>query len=1084
MALTTITRDFIVKSGLRVEGSNSVTTSTAGIGTLSVSGGAAVAGNIIVGSTASIYGATSIQNILNVSGDVTVNNGKAVITAASGNIYTQGNVGVQGTFNSTGTISLNNLFTVDGTTGNVFALGTGYFGSDVGVQGTFNSTGTISLKNLFTVDGTTGNVFAAGTGYFGSDVGVKGAFNSTGTFSVNTDKFTVEAATGNLVSKGTGYFAGAVGVQGAFNSTGTFSVNTNKFTVDSASGNTAAAGTLYVNGNAGFNGNVVATGTVIINSTQAVAQDGSAGALIVQGGAYVGDQLYVSNNATFGTDVYIQGALYVEGGQTVVDSTVITTGDKVIYVSTATTNAAAALGSGLAVGPVGNTHISFEYDGSLGNGGRPNFVSSGGLIADSFAASTTTVAANALVAANGGIGADGDSYINGNLAVSGVVFGTVTQANNLNGGGAKQIAYQSATGVTTFIAAPTVDNQVLSYTAADGLYWNSAGNTTVSTATNIAGGGTGYVPFQTAAGLTDFDSQLAYTSTGPGSYLTVPGLWVSTAYELPTSAGTSGQVLTTGGSGSQATWGDITLNLADGVSGTGSVDLNTTSLTIEAGSNISVSVSGSTFTIGNTYSYSPTDTLDDVTTRGSSTMNSITVGGLTDSALSVNGGLVYTNGSGTLADDANLTWNGTSLTVGGSGGDITMSGGNITGVNNVSAVSLTASDLTSSYVVFAGASGVLTDSSAFTYASSTLTAPNFVASSTTDTTGSSDGALVVDGGVYVAKRLFVDGGTGARILADGNGGGAVAIYGGLDVNNNIYMAGGVATNGGAETKPDLGSAGGAYIGKDLYVGTTATFAGDVFVDGTIFVKGSALTGIDQISGSTATFANLSVTNTATIANLTVTGNITLPSLTLINVTATNFTVTGNTSLQGTTATTLNVTGNATFNSPLTVTDTTDADNQGLGQGALQVTGGINARKNITAGGMLIGGDATIADSGTVPGLYIRNNVQAAGTFDSISGSAPVSIDSWNTTLYTSAKYIVQIVDSGSVYVSEIMIMQVGGNAYISEYGIVNNNGDLGNYSITQSGSNLVLKYTPDSASAMTIQVVRQSILTSLEANYC
>jgi hypothetical protein len=120
------------------------------------------------------------------------------------------------------------------------------------------------------------------------------------------------------------------------------------------------------------------------------------------------------------------------------------------------------------------------------------------------------------------------------------------------------------------------------------------------------------------------------------------------------------------------------------------------------------------------------------------------------------------------------------------------------------------------------------------------------------------------------------------------------------------------------------------------------------------------------------------------------------------------------------------------------------------------------------------------DTGSVDAFYAVNNIQAARTVGSVSGSTPTEIDRWDATLYTSAKYIVQIVDSGSVYVSEIMIMQVGGNAYISEYGIVNNDGDLGEYSIVQAGSNLVLKYTPTSATAMTIQVVRQSIFTAIE----
>ena len=154
MALTTITKDFIVKSGLTVEGTSSVSTSTAGAGTLSVKGGASVAGNIIVGSTATLYGPTTLQNILNVSGDVTVGGGNTVINASSGDIYSSGALGIGGAFNSTGTLSVNTtLFTVDGATGNVVTQGTSYTAGDAGFNGNVVTTGTTTVLNATSATG-------------------------------------------------------------------------------------------------------------------------------------------------------------------------------------------------------------------------------------------------------------------------------------------------------------------------------------------------------------------------------------------------------------------------------------------------------------------------------------------------------------------------------------------------------------------------------------------------------------------------------------------------------------------------------------------------------------------------------------------------------------------------------------------------------------------------------------------------------------------------------------------------------------------------------------------------------------------
>ena len=111
--------------------------------------------------------------------------------------------------------------------------------------------------------------------------------------------------------------------------------------------------------------------------------------------------------------------------------------------------------------------------------------------------------------------------------VSGAVS-TATTATNIAGGTAGALAYNTASGTTTFLALGTT-NYVLTagatspqYVAQSTLSVGSA--TSATTATNIAGGAAGYIPYQSASSTTSF-----------------------------LSAGTSGQVLTSGGSGAP-TW--------------------------------------------------------------------------------------------------------------------------------------------------------------------------------------------------------------------------------------------------------------------------------------------------------------------------------------------------------------------------------------------------------------------------------------------------------------------------------------------------------------------------------------------------
>jgi hypothetical protein len=313
--------------------------------------------------------------------------------------------------------------------------------------------------------------------------------------------------------------------------------------------------------------------------------------------------------------------------------------------------------------------------------------------------------------------------------------------------------------------------------------------------------------------------------------------------------------------------------------------------------------------------------------------------------------------------------------------------------------------------------------------------------------GTSTPAMKIAGGATVSKDLYV--GTTATVA------GQMFVSNAAAVNNT-------STNGSAVNSGAVQITGGLSVNKDLHVTTTATVGGDLYVGGNIYLDG---VGLDTVYGTTGTFLNLISTGTI-YAN---------------NITATNFTVTNFTAI--------NLDANH-----ITVNSTNDYMIYGFdlnpGNEALGVRGAVKTLGNLSVGkvgyfGMNDAGDVSGQSPAgkTINGVFITNSMQAGGTYNGISGSSTSTIDTWDKTVYTSAKYIVQITDSGNIHTEELMVIQDGTNVYMSRYGIVTNNGELGEFDGSISGSNCVITFTPTSATAMTIQVVRQSIITGIE-NYC
>jgi len=86
---------------------------------------------------------------------------------------------------------------------------------------------------------------------------------------------------------------------------------------------------------------------------------------------------------------------------------------------------------------------------------------------------------------------------------------------------------------------------------------------------------------------------------------------------------------------------------------------------------------------------------------------------------------------------------------------------------------------------------------------------------------------------------------------------------------------------------------------------------------------------------------------------------------------------------------------------------------------------------------------------------------------SVSATGATTVDSFNGTLYRSAKYVIQVGDANGNYETrEALVVHDGTTAYITEYAMVYTGNDLiGDASVTMNGNTVELTYTPTSGSA-------------------
>ena len=353
---------------------------------------------------------------------------------------------------------------------------------------------------------------------------------------------------------------------------------------------------------------------------------------------------------------------------------------------------------------------------------------------------------------------------------------------------------------------------------------------------------------------------------------------------------------------------------------------------------------------------------------GESTLASAKVSDLTD-------GRVVTAGTdGALEDSANLTFNGSKLTVTGNAqitSDLDVDGGmNVSGGESTMS-SATVSDLTSGRVVLAGTSGAIEDSGNLTFngsllnvtgavtASGTLTANGDVdlgnaSSDTITATGRFDSDLVpaADGTSDLGtsdnewQDLFIDGTAKIDTLTvDENAGitGNLTVTGNSTFNGNIDLGDATSDTITATGRFDSDLVPSTDGARDL--GTSSLEWKDLYLDGTAHVDTLDVDANAGIIGNATVGGTLGVTGESTLASATV-SDLTAGRVVLAG-TAGAIEDSGNLTFNGSL---LNVTGAVTSSGAVNIDDATQSTSNTTG--ALIVDGGVGIAKNAHIGGTL------------------------------------------------------------------------------------------------------------------------------------
>jgi hypothetical protein len=954
-----------------------------------------------------------------------------VSDTSSNAIYTKGGIGADGSGRFGSSVQIDKFVNIGGvatitdntpaTTENSGALrvsGGAYVGNNLVVMGDNYVKGNSIFVGQVTVIGTSTYVYSTNTVYTDNIIEVHAPSTGT-TWSINDGKdigfkfhyYNTQDNNGFLGrNNATGYldwFSSGTETVNTFSGIyGTFRTGAIKLIGGTTATNTYT-GDLTVTGGAGIGGNLYVGGSIFGIISGNIT--GTATTATNIGGGSAGQIPYQSNT---GSTAFVgpgaAGQLLMSSGTSA--PLYINTGS--IYVGRSETSTYASTSTNIAGGSAGQ----LTYQTALGQTNFVNVGTAGQLLMSS--------------------GTNAPLYINtGSIYVGRSETSTyASTSTNIAGGSAGQIPYQSATGNTAFVATGT-NGQVL-ISAGDfnppGFISQSALHVGLSdlanlatTTTNIDGGSSGSIPYQLDNGLTGF-----------------------------VSIGNLGYVLTSDGTG------PVWLPASGGGGGGGTTNILSSTSTVSVNNFYIPFLSTSSF---DSYVYADPGLRYSPSTHSITSTGSMFASSMYDGNRRVVTSVTPTGGTGIVISSLVSTGTATSFTI-----------------NNFGVTSLLAG--TDTFVT--ASTGTITVWNTSTLQSITnrgsTTTNSISITSTTSSTSTATGALTVSGGVGIGGNLYVASTSyvgGAQIITTAT----LANYAQSFVGGIVPFAVNITSSTQA-TSTNTGSlvvVGGVGIGGDLYVGgniiasrltieyttitTTLVTTDDVIstynttqstgtTSGALIVAGGVGIGKDlRIGGSVFIDGSLSVT-TSTIGTYAVT-SLTAGTDTVVTSSIGNVTVYSTATLQS-----VSDRGSSTTNI-VTISNNTQASSTTTA--SLVVVGGVGIGKDLQIGGSTVNIGSVTANQGFVT----NNTLIASYTSSVINSTSTQNLDTWSTSTYRTAKYVVQAVDTGfspsRIHSSELVVMHDGsGNVYKNEYGITTNLGELGTFNAIVSGDNVQIQFTP------------------------
>ena len=903
---------------------------------------------------------------------------------------------------------------------------------------------------------------------------------------------TIDSATSNLITSGiltstntvnaTSTVTGALRISGGAGIGGNLYAGGNIFSGGSLVITTSTIGTYAVTGVTGGTDTVVSgtTGAISIwnNSTlQTVTSRGASttasisitnttqatntttGALTVTGGvaansAYFGT-LTVQNAATFAGPVTFSGtATYVYSTNTFYTDNIVN-----LHTPPAGPDAAWTLNDGKDIGFKFHYYNTEDRHAALvlsNSTGYLDWYSDGAEGTSTFSSATYgTFRTGAIIAANttqatssltgalqvvGGAGIQRDLWVGGNLYASniiGTITGVTTSTNNLVGGTAGQLVYQSGPNSTAF-AGPGTAGQLLQSSGTNAPVYVNTSGIYVGFADNVRA--------TTSALNTQLPVTFASTTSGMSAALTTDLVRIN-----PSSGALFATTFNGSGSG-------LTANSVPNSALTGNGQI-----TVSTGSN-GIGISGSPVALGGVFTITNTGVHQFLGgTTGLTSTNSTGVVTLTGTLGVANGGTNATGigGAGSVAYSDGTRYQ---FTTGTSGQILVSAGASAPAFTNTGSIYVGAALLANN--VIGGTAGQLLVQSG--------------ANATTFVSTGSQGQILVSqpgapaftstGSIYVGAALFANNATNAtqattasnatNIIGGATGSipyqsaaGTTAFIG-IGSNNTVLQS-----NGTTATWVALGglSSGNATTATNLAGGTFGVIPFQTAAGLTSFIGTGTTGSLLQMGANTATFVS----------------------------TASILVGTAVTAIQANTVATIAQTANAAHylafvpdhNAAsayeLVYTTSTLAVNPSNGRVGIG-NSAPTARLDVT-GDVRISGITTISNNLNVSG-NLTLTTSTAAIVQSETGvtvqNTAITVDTWSSSTYRSAKYVVSVSRSDAWQTTEILVIHGAGTAFMHDTSVFTTAAPIMEFDTVISGGNVLLQATGTTAVNHNVRVHR------------